>query len=68
MLEITQPRSIIPRGHFQQFDSEDQVQVRLDHARDAFTVGQVRRHQQLALIADLHAEDALIATFSYMTL
>ena len=68
MLEISQPRSIIQRQHFQQFNFEDQFRIRRDLARDAFALGQVRRHQQLAFATDLHAHDPLIATFFYMTL
>ena len=41
------------RQHFQQFDFEHQIRIRPICAADlALTVGQVRRHQQLALAAD----------------
>ena len=42
--------------------------TRWDAAHAAFAVGQVRGHPQLAFATDLHADDALVATFFYMTL
>ena len=64
--QATTNKSIIPRQHFQQFNLENQVRIRRDLAHGSLAIGKVRWHPQLALAADLHAHDALVASISYV--
>lgn len=54
--------SILPRQYLQQLNLKHQIRIRRNLAHRPLAITQMRRHQQFALAAHLHAHDPLVPT------
>lgn len=62
------PILVVGRLESHELDVEDQASIGGDSRRiAALTIGQVRRDLQATLLADAHAQEALIPTLDYCT-